>query len=96
MFSRGVIVAAYQENEMEHIKTVDLSGLCCAQPIIKITAELKPMPVGDILLAVSDKVSMLNDVPAYCQATHNPLIQQSEENGVFKFWIRKENPRTGF
>ena len=81
---------------MEHVKMVDLSGLCCAQPIIKITAELKPMALGEILLAVSDKVSMLNDIPAYCQATHNSLLRQTQENGVFRFWIKKENSRIGF
>jgi TusA-related sulfurtransferase len=35
---------------MEHDHTIDISGLCCAQPIIRITQELKQMATGNVLL----------------------------------------------
>ncbi len=74
---------------MRHDQTLDVSGLCCAEPIIKITKEMKPLAKGDILLVVSDKSSMNNDIPAYCRQTGNALVFQEEMMGQLRFWIRK-------
>ncbi len=75
---------------MEHDHTIDISGLCCAQPIIRITQELKQMATGNVLLVKSDKVSISKDIPAYCKQTGNNLIHQEEHQGEFRFWIQKD------
>jgi len=74
---------------MEFDKTLDVCGMCCAEPIIRITKALKNIPVGDVLLVVTDKTSMLKDIPAYCGQTANCLIHQEASQGKFKFWIRR-------
>ena len=74
---------------MEHRHQVDLRGLCCAQPIIKLTAELKRIPSGEVVLALADKSSMSQDMPAYCRQTNNLLLHHDIENGLLRFWIRK-------
>ena len=70
-------------------KSVDLRGLCCAQPIILLSKEMKSMQPGETLLAISDKISMTTDIPAFCSQTSNQLIRQDEENGLFRFWLQK-------
>lgn len=74
---------------MEHKQTLDVCGLCCAEPIIRITKALKGIVSGEVLLVTADKTSMLKDVHAYCQQTANDLIHQEESQGKFQFWIRK-------
>ncbi|MHB9119696.1 MAG: sulfurtransferase TusA family protein [Burkholderiales bacterium] len=74
---------------MEHDHAIDISGLCCAQPIIRITQELKQLATGNVLLVKSDKVSIGKDIPAYCKQTGNNLVHQEEHQGVFRFWIQK-------
>ena len=74
---------------MEHQHQVDLRGLCCAQPIIILTAQLKSIPSGEVLLALADKPSMSLDMPAYCNQTDHTLINHDTEDGVLRFWIRK-------
>ncbi|MHB8348225.1 MAG: sulfurtransferase TusA family protein [Acidiferrobacterales bacterium] len=74
---------------MEHDQTLDVCGLCCAEPIIRITKALKGAVSGEVLLVISDKTSMLKDVPAYCAQTTHALIEQQELQGKFLFWIRK-------
>ncbi len=75
---------------MEHDQAIDISGLCCAQPIIRITQELKRMTAGNVLLVKSDKTSISKDIPAYCNQTGNSLIHQEEYQGTFQFWIQKD------
>ena len=74
---------------MEYDQTLDVSGLCCAEPIIRITKAMKATAPGDVLLVTADKTSMLKDVPAYCRQTAHELIHQQESQGKFQFWIRK-------
>ena len=74
---------------MEYNQALDVCGLCCAEPIIRITKALKGIVSGEVLLVTADKMSMLKDVPAYCKQTANDLIHQQESQGKFQFWIRK-------
>lgn len=73
---------------MKHDHFLDIKNMCCSAPVIFLTKQFKTMKAGDIVLAESNKISMLNDIPAYCAATKNELIQQEEKNGLFYFWIK--------
>lgn len=74
---------------MDRDQTLDVSGLCCAEPIIRITKQMKMLVPGDILLVVSDKSSMDNDIPAYCRQTGNALVSRERVAGQLRFRIRK-------
>ncbi len=77
-------------------RKIDITGMCCSVPIIKISKELKDMQSGDILLALSDKVSMENDIPSFCRRSGNELlsIETSGQDptlpeGMLAFYIKK-------
>ncbi|MBI3432465.1 MAG: sulfurtransferase TusA family protein [Hydrogenophilales bacterium] len=74
---------------MKFDHALDVCGLCCAEPIIRITKALKGIDSGAVLMVTADKTSMLKDVPAYCKQTAHDLIHQQESQGRFQFWIRK-------
>ncbi len=74
---------------MTHDHTVDIRGLCCAQPIIILAREMRGRKEGDVILAVSDKMSMLNDISAFCKETKNTLVSQEEKDNLYYFRIRK-------
>jgi len=73
---------------MEHDHFIDIKGMCCSAPVIHLTKKFKSMKSGNIVLAESNKVSMLNDIPSYCLSTKNELIKQEEKNGLYYFWIK--------
>lgn len=77
------------EKDIKYDLLVDISGICCAQPIIRLSKELKSIAHGKVILAVSDKSSMLNDIPAFCNKTNNQLMHYEEVSGVLRFWIKK-------
>lgn len=62
--------------------------MCCAEPIVLLTKEIKPLKSGDIVLAESNKSSMIKDISAYCLMTKHELVKQEENNGLFHFWIK--------
>lgn len=75
---------------MDFQKSVDLKGLCCAQPIIQLAKEIKTIKVGEILLVEADKDSMRKDIPAFCTQTGHTLLHHDQHNELLRFWIRKE------
>ncbi|MDX9766992.1 MAG: sulfurtransferase TusA family protein [Ectothiorhodospiraceae bacterium] len=76
---------------MNHDHLLDIRGLCCSAPVIRLGREFRTFDDGAVVLTVSDKCSMLNDIPAWCRMTGNALLQQDETDGLFRFWIRKRS-----
>ena len=74
---------------MKYDHLIDVKGLCCSGPMQVLTKEFKKYSSGEVALVVSDKSSMLNDIPAYCRMTDRELIKHEEEKGLYHFWIKK-------
>jgi tRNA 2-thiouridine synthesizing protein A len=74
---------------MEHQHEIDCRGLCCAQPICKLTSGLEHVQAGEVALIVADKSSMTREIPAYCRQMKHSLLMQSSADGLLRFWIRK-------
>lgn len=75
---------------MKHDHVIDIKGLCCSAPVLRLTKEFKTFASGEVALVISDKCSMANDIPAYCGMTEHALLKQEEKTGLFQFWIRKK------
>lgn len=73
---------------VNHDHVIDIKGLCCSAPVLRLTKEFKEFASGDVALVISDKCSMVNDIPAYCGMTKHELLKQEEKAGLFYFWIR--------
>lgn len=75
---------------MRYDRVIDIKGLCCSAPVLRLTKELKGSASGDVALVISDKCSMVRDIPAYCGATKHEILKHEEKDGLFHFWIRKK------
>lgn len=74
---------------MQHDQLVDIKGMCCSAPVIRLAKEFARFQVGDVVLVISDKSSMLNDIPAWCNMTGNVLLKAESSANLFTFWIGK-------
>ncbi|AWP24720.1 sulfurtransferase TusA family protein [Acidiferrobacter sp. SPIII_3] len=74
---------------MDTTKSIDLKGLCCAQPIVALARELAGMAPGEVLLVSADKDSLRRDIPAFCRQTGHALLESHECDGELHFWIRR-------
>ena len=68
-------------------KTLDLKGLACPLPILKTRKTLSGLPVGATLEVFATDPGSVPDFTAFCETTGNPMVEQDEANGVYRFVI---------
>ena len=74
---------------MESTKFLDAKGLACPMPIVKTRKEMKDLEPGQVLeVHATDKGSKA-DLTAWASSTGNEVVKHEEDNGIFKFWIKK-------
>ncbi len=74
---------------IETNQTVDCKGLSCPMPILKLAKGMKTLEVGQVLELLATDPGSKPDVPAWCEKTGNELIEAMEEEGVYKYYIRR-------
>lgn len=70
-------------------KYLDLKGLLCPIPVVKIARAIKDVEVGQTIEAVATDPGVLADIPAWCRSTGNELVGMDRENMTNKFLVRK-------
>ena len=70
-------------------KTLDLRGLSCPLPIVKTAQALKTMASGEVVEALATDPGSVPDFTAWCRSTRNELLERTEQDGVYRFVIRK-------
>ena len=70
-------------------QTLDCKGLSCPMPILKLAKTIKGIESGKVLELLGTDPGSKTDVPAWCEKTGNEFLEQEEEDGVYKFYIRK-------
>lgn len=68
---------------------LDLKGLHCPMPVLKTKRALDLMQSGQIIEVISDDKGSKSDISALCKRLGLELISSTEENGIFRFTIRK-------
>jgi tRNA 2-thiouridine synthesizing protein A len=68
---------------------LDAKGLLCPLPVLRARKAIKSLSPGEILeIHATDPASRL-DVPHFCDATGNELLDMRKEGDVLIFRIRK-------
>ena len=68
---------------------LDAKGLLCPLPVLRARKAIKSLSPGEILeIHATDPASRL-DVPHFCDATGNELLDMRKEGDVLIFCIRK-------
>jgi len=75
---------------MQVAKTLDLKGLSCPLPIVKTAQAIKELASGELLEALATDPGSVADFKAWCSSTGNELVGQTEQDGVYRFVIRKK------
>ncbi len=70
-------------------KLLDAKGLNCPLPILKTKKALKDVPDGGTLEILSTDPGSVADFAAFCRVTGNELLEQDENDGVYRFVLRK-------
>lgn len=74
---------------MEAVKVVDATGLACPMPIVRTKKAMNELEAGQVLEVHATDKGSKNDLTAWAKSGGHELLKDTEENGVFKFWIKK-------
>ena len=67
---------------------LDAKGLNCPLPILRAKKALHGVPTGGLLEVHATDPGSVRDFEAFCRQTGNELVEQSQEDAVFRFLIK--------
>lgn len=75
--------------EIKADQTLNLEGLLCPIPVVKVSQAIKNLPVGGILAATATDPGVLTDIPAWVRSTGNELLAMNRDGKIIKFYVKK-------
>lgn len=70
-------------------KKIDLSGLPCPMPVVKISKEIKTVEVGQVIEARTTDPGALSDFPAWAQSSGNEIVKVEEGADGATFYVKR-------
>lgn len=74
---------------MNSHKVLDAKGLVCPMPIVRTKKSMDELEPGQVLEVHATDKGAKNDLTAWAKSTGHEILQDVENEGVFKFWIKK-------
>jgi len=68
---------------------LNLEGLLCPIPIVKVSQAIKNMEVGSVLEATATDPGVLADIPAWTKSTGNELISIEKDGKLIRFLVKR-------
>ncbi|MBM3155184.1 MAG: sulfurtransferase TusA family protein [Chloroflexi bacterium] len=75
--------------EIKADQTINLEGLLCPIPVVKVSQAIKSLPVGGVLAATATDPGVLADIPAWARSTGNELLSMNREGKLIKFFVKR-------
>ena len=69
---------------------LDLRGLSCPLPIAKTARAIRDLQPGELIEVFATDPGSVADFNAWAKSTGNPLLEASEEGGVYRFVIKRK------
>ncbi len=70
-------------------QVLDAKGLACPMPIVRTKKAINSLEVGQVLEVHATDRGSLKDLTAWTKSTRHELLDSLEDNGVYKFWVKK-------
>ena len=68
---------------------LDLKGLLCPMPMVKVSQNINQVPVGGILKAVATDPGSLADIPAWARSTGNEILETERNGTEIIFYVKR-------
>ncbi len=75
--------------EMKVDKVMDLKGLPCPMPVVKVSKGIKEVEVGGVIEAQTTDPGSLTDFPAWARTSGNEILKTDQDGGVIRFYIKR-------
>ncbi|NMD68941.1 CoA-disulfide reductase [Bacillus sp. DNRA2] len=78
------------ENNMNTDVVLDVAGLACPMPIVKLKKGIDTLTSGQVIELQATDRGALNDIPVWAKNAGHELLKTEQENKIIKFWIKKK------
>jgi len=68
---------------------LDLKGLLCPLPMVRVSQNIASVPVGGIIRAVATDPGAMADIPAWAKSTGNEVMSAEKVGGEFVFFVKR-------
>jgi tRNA 2-thiouridine synthesizing protein A len=68
---------------------LDLKGLLCPLPMVKVSQNIKNIPVGGVIRAVATDPGSLADIPSWARSTGNEVLKTEKEGKDLIFYVKR-------
>lgn len=69
--------------------SLDTSGLMCPEPVMLLHKKIREIAAGEVIELTATDLSTTRDVPKFCHFLGHELLEHREENGCYRYVIRK-------
>lgn len=76
-------------NENEPSAKLDVRGLFCPMPIVKLVEEVKKHTIGTVIEVLATDPGTLADIPAWAKSSGNEVVGTKKEENIIKFLVKK-------
>ena len=75
--------------EISVTKVMDLKGLPCPMPVVKVSKGIKEVEIGQVIQAISTDPGSLSDFPAWARTSGNEIVKTEQNGKEIKFFIKR-------
>jgi tRNA 2-thiouridine synthesizing protein A len=70
-------------------KVMDLKGLPCPMPVVKVSKGIKEVEIGQVIEAQTTDPGSLTDFPAWARTSGNEILKTAQDEGIIRFYIKR-------
>jgi tRNA 2-thiouridine synthesizing protein A len=76
-------------SENNAVKILDLKGLPCPMPVVKMSQEIGSVKVGEVIEVHTTDPGSLSDFPAWAKTTGNEVLETKQDNGFIQIFVKR-------
>ncbi len=70
-------------------KVLDLKGLPCPMPVVRISQEIGSVKIGEVIEVHTTDPGSLADFPAWAKTTGNEVLETKQEKDEIKIFVKR-------
>jgi tRNA 2-thiouridine synthesizing protein A len=76
-------------SEHNATKLLDVKGLPCPMPVVKISQEINSVDVGEVIEVHTTDPGSLSDFPAWAQTSGNEILETDQLDDMIKIFVKR-------
>ncbi len=70
-------------------QVLDLKGLLCPLPVVKLQLAIKKLPTGAVVEGIATDPGVMADIPAWSRTSGNELLSIEQQGKEYHFIVKK-------